>query len=257
MIGNFLLGLSALKSGFALIRVKGIRRFVVIPILVNVIVFIGLGWLLSGLFGELLSGISWLHPDPDSWLGWLADKFLVLIWIIFGAAVLIIFTYTFSLVANLIAAPFNSLLAQKVEAHLGGTLEHDSGDSFSHILKSLSHILRSEIGKVLYLLFWIIPVLLLYVIPGINILAPFVSFLFGAWMLSLEYADYPMGNNGYLFGQIKKTMRANRNMALGFGSAVTLLTAIPVINLIAMPVAVAGATSLWVERLSGRTAGRS
>ncbi len=251
MISHYLTGLGYVKAGFSLIRVEGIRRFVVIPIAINVIVFVGLGWLLSDQFSHVLASVDWLtNPDTETWLGWFVDKLLVLFWIVFGLAFLIIFTYTFTVVANLIAAPFNSLLSERIEAHLKGRLDHQQNTPVSHILKSIPHILRSEVGKIFYLLVWMIPVLILYVIPGVNLIAPFVSFLFGAWMLSLEYVDYPMGNNGLLFGQIKKAARSRRNLSLGFGSAVTLLTAIPVINLIAMPVAVAGATKMWVDEFS-------
>lgn len=254
MISNYLNGLGYVKSGFSLIRVEGIRRFVVIPIAINIIVFVGLGWLLSDQFSQLLGSVDWLtNPNTETWLGWLVDKLLVLFWIIFGLAFLIIFTYTFTVVANLIAAPFNSLLSERIEAHLNGKLDHQENTSISHLFKSIPHILRSEVGKISYLIIWMIPVLLLYVIPGVNLIAPFVSFFFGAWMLSLEYIDYPMGNNGLLFGQIKKVARSRRNLSLGFGSAVTLLTAIPLINLIAMPVAVAGATKMWVDELSKQT----
>ncbi len=247
MLRGFFLGLSCLKSGFNLIRQSGIRRFVIVPISINVLVFIGLGWLLSGYFSDLL---GWITPDPNAWYAQIVDKLLIVIWILFAMAIVVIFTYAFSVVANLIAAPFNSLLAERVEAHLRGSMNTKPAESLSHMIKSMPHILRSESGKIFYVLIWIIPLLLLYLIPGINIAAPFISFLFGAWMLSLEYIDYPMGNNGFYFGQVKKRMRSNRNTALGFGSAVTLITAIPVVNLIAMPVAVAGATKLWVDELS-------
>ena len=252
MIRGFLLGLSCLKDGFSLIRQKGIKRFVMVPLLVNVLVFVGLGWLASDAFSGFLASQSWLNPDPETWLGQILDKVMILVWLLFGIAILIVFTYTFTLVANLIASPFNSLLAEKVEAHLRGTLDPNSGDSISHLITSLPKVLRSEAGKIIYLLLWMIPLLILYVIPGVNILAPFVSFLFGAWMFGLEYIDYPMGNNGFFFGQIKQRLRKNRQTALGFGSAVTVLTAIPLINLVAMPVAVAGATKLWVDELSNQ-----
>jgi CysZ protein len=245
MFSSFFLGLNYLKSGFALIRVDGIRRYVVIPLCINILVFVGLGWALSDLFSQAL---SWFEFDPDSWIGAIVDKLLFVLWVVFGLALLVIFSYTFTLVANLIAAPFNSLLSEKIEAHLNGSLGHKSSDSFKHVLKSMPKILHSEISKLLYLLLWTIPVLLLFVIPGINILAPFVSFLFGAWMFSLEYMDYPMSNNGHLFGSVKKSLRKKRHLALGFGSAVTLISIIPILNLIAMPVAVAGATKLWVDQ---------
>ncbi len=36
-------------------------------------------------------------------------------------------------------------------------------------------------------------------------------------------------------------------MAMGFGGAVMLAVMIPVLNMVAMPAAVAGATAMWVD----------
>ena len=71
--------------------------------------------------------------------------------------------------------------------------------------------------------------------------------LFGAWMLSLEYLDYPMSNHKQFFKDINKQALSERSLSLGLGSGILLLTSIPFINLIAMPVSVAGATTLWVK----------
>ena len=94
-----------------------------------------------------------------------------------------------------------------------------------------------------------IPLLILSIIPLFNLISPVAWFAFGAWMLALEYVDYPMGNHNYRFRQIKRFMHSKRSLAVGFGGGVTLMTAIPIVNLFAMPVAVAAATSLWVEEL--------
>lgn len=51
---------------------------------------------------------NWLH-----WLDWL-------LWPIVVLALLIIVFYSFTLVANLIASPFNGILAEKAEAILTG-----------------------------------------------------------------------------------------------------------------------------------------
>ena len=46
------------------------------------------------------------------------------------------------------------------------------------------------------------------------------------------------------FEDIKTYNRKNRMRSLGLGSAVFILTSIPIVNFFAMPVAVAGATRL-------------
>lgn len=252
MIADFLSGARYLGQGVQIIRQPGLRRFVAIPLAINIVIFMGL--IVLGYHYYVLI-IDWLMPDfLDSWkdywlIGWLIALMEIFLWTIFGAAVLVVLTYTFSLIANFIAAPFNSLLAEKVEHYLTGTLR-ESNESFSHLIKSVPNMLASEFHKLIYVLKWIIPLALISVVPVVNVISPFVWLAFGAWMLTLEYLDYPMGNNRYRFGQIKNFMGSHRGLAMGFGGCTTLMTAIPVINFIAMPVAVAGATSMWVGRLS-------
>jgi CysZ protein len=73
-------------------------------------------------------------------------------------------------------------------------------------------------------------------------------------MLALEYIDYPMGNHGVLFAEQRRQLRQRPMLALGFGMTVAVLTFIPILNFLAMPVAVAGATRLWVRCLSANPA---
>jgi uncharacterized protein involved in cysteine biosynthesis len=58
-----------------------------------------------------------------------------------------------------------------------------------------------------------------------------------------------MGNHGALFRDVRKSLRQRRRIAFGFGSGVAVLSSIPVVNLFIMPVAVAGATALYVDHL--------
>jgi CysZ protein len=88
----------------------------------------------------------------------------------------------------------------------------------------------------------------------INIIAPFVWMVFGAWMLALEYLDYPMGNHGLSFPVQRQTAQKKRLTVLSFGGATLFATLTPFINLLVMPAAVAGATALWLEVFAGKPA---
>ncbi len=252
MIADFLNGARYLGEGFRIIRQPGLRRFVAIPLAINVVIFASLTILAYHYYSLI---VDWLTPDflevwrDYWWISWLVGVIEMFLWLIFGTAVVIVLAYTFTLIANFIAAPFNSLLAEKVQHHLTGTLQ-ESNNSISHVLKSIPKTLVSEIHKLIYLLLWMIPLVILSFIPLVNVISPLVWFAFGAWMLALEYLDYPMGNNNYRFGQFKRFMKLRRGLALGFGGGALLMTSIPVVNLLAMPVAVAAATSMWVDRLS-------
>ena len=222
-------------KGFSLILKPGVRRFVIVPLMINMSLFAAAIYILSQQMD------SWLQSLLPGWLSWLEW----LIWPLFAITVLLLVFYSFTLVANLVAAPFNSLLAARVEAHLTGSRPEnmDSEKFWKLALRSFA----SEIHKLIYFIKWLIPLLIVTFIPGINIIAPFLWFIYAAWSFALEYTDYPLANRGLLFSDIRQYNRNNRLRALGLGTGVFIMTSIPVINFLAMPVAIAGATQLTVR----------
>ena len=237
MRGGFLVGAGYALRGARLLKQPGLRRFVLGPLVINVLVFSAA---LAG-FGTLFEQtLATLFPDLPEWLAWLA-------WLLFGALLLIMLFFTFSLVANVIASPFNGLLAEAVERHLAAPdapLPFDWRSLFAEAGRAFAAALR----KLAYIGLRALPLLLLSVIPGLNLLAPALWLLFGAWMLAIEYLDCPLGNHGEVFPAAVARLREARAMALGFGVVLSLMTMVPVLNFLAMPVGVAGATVMYVER---------
>jgi CysZ protein len=224
-----------------LIVKPGLRPFVLIPLLVNIVIFSLLIWIGVDQFEGLMDRFL---PAEESWLAWLRW----LLWPLFAIALLLVVFYTFTVIANLLAAPFNGLLAEKVELYLGGQLPAKSG-GLQQLAKEILPSLASEAKKMLYFLLRAIPLLILFLIPGLNLVAPFLWLLFSAWFLALEYADYPMANHGLLFKDQQQRLKQRRFTALAFGGGLTLMMMVPILNFIAMPAAVAGATVFWKERL--------
>jgi CysZ protein len=239
MISNPVTGAGYFFTGLSLLNKPGVRRFVIIPLLINILIFAGLIWLLADQFGGL---IDWMTPTLPDWLLWLTW----LLWLVFGLMAFIVLFFGFSILANLVGAPFNSYLAAAVEKHLTGQPLADSGKS---LWQDVVEAILGELKKILYYLMWAIPLLIIGFIPGINLLSPLLWALFGAWMLSLEYMDYPLGNYGLTFPTIRRKISEQRMLSLGFGGAVMLATLIPLFNFLVMPVAVAGATALRVEQI--------
>jgi CysZ protein len=235
-------GVGYLLQGLGLITKPNLRIFVTIPLIINSLLFSGGIWLAYGQLQHLMGRIEGFFPDWLSWLSWLLIPIFIL------AAILVIF-FTFTIVANLISAPFNSLLAEKVEEHLTGKKLPPEEGGFKRIIKDIVPLLMNEIGKIVYYILWSIPLLILFIIPVVNIIAPFIWMIFTAWMLAVQYADIPMANHELNGKEIRRRLKAQRVTSLSFGGSVMILTMIPVINFIAMPAAVAGATAMWVEKL--------
>ncbi len=83
-----------------------------------------------------------------------------------------------------------------------------------------------------YFLLRAIPLLILFLIPGLNIAAPFLWLAFSAWFLALEYGDYPMANHGLLFKEQHRRLQQARFTALTFGGGLTLLMMVPILNFV-------------------------
>ncbi|MGC1041274.1 sulfate transporter CysZ [Pantoea agglomerans] len=233
-------GMHYFSQGWKLVRLPGIRRFVLMPLLINIVM---LGGAFIWLFYRLGDWIPRLMAHIPDWLQWLS----YLLWPLSVIAIVLVFSYFFSTVANLIAAPFCGLLAEQLEGRLTGKPLPDSG--WAGLIKDVPRIMKRELQKLGYYLPRALGLLLLYFIPGFGqTVAPVLWFLFSAWMLSIQYCDYPFDNHKVPFQQMRNALRQHKTANMQFGALISLFTMIPVLNLVIMPVAVCGATAMWVDR---------
>lgn len=243
MVAEFLTGARYLSRGFRLLWTPGIRRYALLPVLINILAFSVLISIGANAFDAMLNG---LMPDTDGWWTALARW---LLWLVFGTSVVLVMFFTFTLVTNLLGAPFNGLLSAAVEGRLGNT-DSEPPPDWTRLLRELWPALLNEIRKFVYYLAWALPLLTLFVLPVVQLIAPAAWLLFSAWMMALQYLDYPASNHELRFRQLRSGLAKRRWLGLGFGAAVTAATLLPGLNLFVMPAAVAGATALWSERLA-------
>ena len=236
-MSDFIAGFRYAWTGFGLMFRPGIRLYTLVPLLINALLFAAAIDYGAGLLNDFIN--TWL----DGWWQWLRW----LLWPVFILVALTVIFFCFTIVANLIAAPFNGFLAAAVEQRLTGS-KTDDGNSSRALLLQINMALASEFRKFIYFMVRAIPLLVLFVIPLVQVAAPFLWLLFGAWMLALEYLDFPMGNHGFLFAEQKHRLRQQRALVSGFGLGVFVVTMIPVVNFLVIPAAVCAATRLYCER---------
>ncbi len=238
-IAEFSAGARCAFSGLGLLTHRRLRAFVVVPLLLNTLLF-GLGfWWAVVSFDNL---IAWLTDQVPAWLEWL----VWLLWPLFALTALLLVFYAFTFVANLIAAPFNGLLAERAEAVVRGKVAASSDLS---LWREIISAPVEELRKLGYFLLLMVPALLLFLVPVVQALAPLVWIGLGAWMLALEYLDYPLGNRGIRFGDQRRLLAAHRWRTLGFGAGTLVMTLVPGFNFVVMPAAVIGAAALCVQEL--------
>ena len=242
MKGNLAHGAGYLTRGARMLSHPSLRLFVIIPLIVNILIFgtlIGVSFTyISGLMDSLLASVpGWLD-----FIGWI-------LWPLIGITVSLITGYLFTAVALIIASPFNALLAEKAEELVTGQ-PVDALEGLGAALLALPRGILREIAKLLYYVPMAALVLLLSFIPGINAVAPALWLLLGAWMMSIQFVDYPMDNHQLSFADVKEAVRARRLSSMGFGGLVALCASIPIVNFFVVPAAVVGATLLWCEELN-------
>ncbi|PLW67449.1 sulfate transporter CysZ [Pseudohalioglobus lutimaris] len=241
MKGNVVGGIGYLVDGAKLLTHPSLRLFVVIPLMVNILIFGSLIWL----------GLSYLTDLMDRWLGSIPDWLGFVQWILWpliGLTLSLMTGYLFTAMALIIASPFNGLLAEKAEELVTGK-EVPAMEGLGTALMMVPRGIFREIAKLLYYLPMAAFVLLVTFIPVLNTVAPVLWFLLGAWMMSIQFVDYPMDNHQLSFADVKEAVRSRRLSSMGFGGAVALCTGIPLVNFFVVPAAVVGATLLWSKEL--------
>lgn len=239
IIDQPLSGLGYLLKGIQLLRHPQLRVFVLIPLLINVLIFASAFWFL---FSSITTWIESYMQDLPTFLSWLS----YILWPIIIFTILFSFSFIFSTIANLIAAPFNGLLAEKTEILLTNSTINDDG--WKDIFKDLPRILKRECQKWLYFLPRMLGCLILFFVPVIGqTLAPIVWFIFAGWMMAIQYADYPFDNHKISFTSMRTILAARFGKNITFGMVISICTTIPILNFIIMPIAVCGATAAWVD----------
>ncbi|WP_439105741.1 sulfate transporter CysZ [Congregibacter sp.] len=241
MEGDPVYGAGCLIRGGKMLSHPRLRPFVLVPLTINVVIF-----------GSLISwGLSNLVTWVDGWMAWLPSWLSFLEWIlwpIIGLTVALVTGYLFTAVALLIASPFNALLAEKAEELITGQPVQGL-EGLGAALMSVPRGIFREIAKLVYYIPMAVMVLIISFIPAVNAIAPLLWLLLGAWMMSLQFVDYPMDNHQFSFKDVRIAVSDRRLSSLGFGGMVAALASIPIVNFFVVPAAVVGATILYVEEL--------
>lgn len=254
MIKDLREGVSYVSEGFRLARQPAMRPFMLVPLVVNILLFAVAGYLV------LHYAYAWIGSldttlDLWSWLDWaeaaVNSTLAVLKWFLFAAIILFLLFVmgsTFTMLAHILISPFVGILGEQAEKQL-----HTPAFPQHTVMQIAWRTTKREMRKLAY---WLVRALglgvaslVIYFVPVVNAIVPVIWFLFGAWILALQYIDIPADNNGRSFEDVLRLMRENRAAVMGFGAVIMLVTSIPILNLFVIPVAVCGGVVFWVRKI--------
>jgi len=241
MKGNPIIGAGYFFRGLSMLTERRLRAWVILPLLANVGMFLLIGGAAWNLVAGLVQATENALPD---WLGFLSWLIAPLLWLT-GALTT---GYLSTLIVLLLTSPFHALLSEKVEEQVTGT-SVPALEGLGPALLAIPRGIFREVRKILYYIPLAVFVLIVSLIPGLQAFAPLLWFALGAWMMGLQFVDYPMDNHQLSFRDVKDACASRRLSSLGFGAVVAFVAGIPLLNLVVIPAAVVGATLLWCEEL--------
>ena len=237
-------GAGALIDGFRYLSHPALRAWVIWPILINLAVFAGLAWLLTGWLTGSIQGVM---EDLPEWLNFLR-------WIMWVLAVLmmaLVFGVSFTTLTLLIGAPFYVVLTRRAMM-LVSVEPFPSADTgiTALVQETVSAVLR-ELSKIRRFIPWVLLALVISVIPVINVLAPIVWLLVNSWIFAFQFVDYPIDARQRPITETREWLAEHRAAALGVGVGVALCASVPFLNVVAFPAAIIGACQLVESSRSG------
>jgi len=157
----------------------------------------------------------------------------------------IITVLIYSIIGNIVIAPFNDFISQKIELKVFG----ENFDEKLSLKFVTSNIIRAVVNLIKLLLLMIaahLLILLLNLIPVFgNILYTVLGFLITAFFFGFQFYDYPFEHRRYAFGKKLKTALRFTPQVLGTGVGFFLLSLIPVINFLGLNMAAIAATVMF------------
>ncbi len=248
-VSNFSRGFFApFRSIRFLMSHPGLLKYVIIPFLINLVVFSGSVYLGFDFFNDSVVNMI---PQGEAWYWALLYYF---VWVVAVLITAIIVFFSFTVVGNLVASPFNDLLSERTEQLLTG-VKSEEVFSFKGFMRDALLTLATEVKKLSVFVLVMCFLLLFNFIPGIgSIIYSVLAVALTLFFLVVEYMGYVFSRKRMRFGEQRRYIFSRNLKMLGFGTGVLALLAIPFLQFACIPIAVVGGTQLWCEDADGNRA---
>jgi CysZ protein len=198
---------------------------------------------------------AWATPFADDWAETPRTVVRLAATLAFIVVAVLLAAYTFAAVTLAVGDPFYERIWKAVEVRLGDAPADLDLGVWRSILKAIGDGIRLLIPAIgIGLLVFACGLIPLVGTP----LALVLGALFGGWLLVVELSGFAFDSRGFTVRDRRRALSRRRARSLGFGIATYLLFLVPVLAVVVMPSAVAGAAMLSRDALaaSGETAAR-
>ncbi len=236
-------GIKAYFNALGLISKLKLWKYFVAPVLISILtgaLIISLAFLFSESVGNLIASV-WNFD-------WGAETVSVLSHWIGGLLVFALGIVIYKHIVMALSAPFMGPVSEKIEHHLTGK-KPDTDNSAKGMWYSLSRGIRINVRNLLMEFLFIIPLLIIGLIPVIGIVSTFLIFLVQAYYAGFGNMDYTLERH-LTYKQSIPFVRKNRGVAYGNGLVYMFLLLVPFVGIIiTLPLSTVAATTQTLKPL--------
>jgi len=237
-----------LRAAKLLISNFSLLKYAILPIIINTVIFIAVFFVGGHFWGSFIQSIE---PAQQAW--YLAAVLYVLwvaAWVLGFVVYLLLCFLLFTVIGNIVAAPFLDILSKRTEKLILGK-KGDIPFSFKILVRDLGALLAEELLKFLAWLSVMIGLAPLLLIPVVGQLGfMLLSALFTVYFLGMAFADFPLARRRQPFSAKRKFAWRVRYRLLGMGTAIYATLVIPIVGFVCLPLSTVAATILFCEYAS-------
>lgn len=236
MILNILSGIKAYTTAYRLIRELKLYKYFAIPILISLLTAVVIGVTAYGLsdnIGVFLAKI-WIWD-------WGKEVMTTITSIVGAVFVIVVGLILYKHIILAVASPFMSPVSEKIENHLYPNLKHRHTKTsfYQQLLRGIKISSRNLVKELAITL----PILVLKLIPGINIISTILLFLLQSYYAGFGNMDYTLERH-FNYKDSIQFVGKNRGTAIGNGIIFMLFLLIPVFGIIIVfPLSVTASTT--------------
>ncbi|MER0241554.1 EI24 domain-containing protein [Streptomyces sp. HSW2009] len=218
-----------------------------LPALITLVGYVVALFALAWWTGDI---VRWLTPFADDWGSPWLDLFRTTLAVLFFGGALLLALITFTAVTLLVGQPFYETISEDVDRSVDGHVPESGLPLWRELLiavrESTAVLLRVALWGTLLFAAGFLPVVGQTAIPAIG-------FCVSGFFLTEELAAVALARRRVPLAERLRLLRSRKLLVLGFGVPLTLLFLVPLVAVVVMPGAVAGATLLARDLLGEPT----
>ncbi len=241
--GSFANGFTSIFSSLNLLsKHRGLILYFIVPFILNIIILSGL-YYVSYIFIK-----PWLYGFIDG-SGWIFSFIRAVLAPLLMIVLAIITVLLYSIVGNIVTAPFNDFLSYSIEVR-EANIKFDEPFSFKVLIADIVRMTLNIIKMLGMLILINLVLFILNFIPLLgNIIYTVLGFMASTFFLGFQFFDFPLERRRFDFKQKLKIAWRFKFMTMGLGTGFMVVTLIPILGFLGLNMATMGATVLFLDHM--------